>query len=56
MRSGRYKILRAAEDGPFRLFDLAADAAETKDLAAEKPQVLTRLQADFEKWLRDFNN
>ena len=56
VRSGRYKILRAAEDEPFRLFDLATDAAETKDLAAEKPQVLTRLQADFEKWLRDFNN
>ncbi len=55
-RSGRYKMLRTAEDETFRLFDLEADAAETKDLAAERPQVLARLQAAFEQWLRAFGN
>lgn len=53
-RSGRYKILRTAEDEPFRLFDLENDVAETKDLAAEKPRVLARLQASFAEWLREF--
>lgn len=53
-RSGRYKILRTAEDEPFRLFDLENDVAETQDLAAEKPRVLARLQASFAKWLREF--
>lgn len=55
-RSGRYKILRAAEDEPFRLFDLENDLAETKDLAAEKPRVLARLKAGFAQWLREFEN
>ncbi len=56
VRSGRYKALRAAEDESFRLFDLEVDAAETKDLAAEKPRVLARLEASFEKWLSAFGD
>ncbi len=55
-RNGRYKILRTAEDEPFQLFDLEIDAAETTDLAAERPPVLARLQARFENWLSAFGN
>lgn len=56
VRNGRYKALRSAEDEPFQLFNLETDAAETRDLAAEKPQIAARLETRFEQWLRAFGN
>ncbi len=50
VRSGRYKIVRAAKDQPFQLYDLHDDLGETTDLAAEKPEVVAALQRRFERW------
>jgi len=52
VRSGRHKLLRAAPDDPFQLFDVRADIAETTDLAAQKPDIVDRLKAQFGAWLR----
>ena len=48
MRRGNWKAVRPKFDGALELYDLAADPAETRDLAAEKPE----LTAEFEKRLR----
>ena len=54
VRSGRHKLLRVTQDKPFQLFDLAADLGETRDLSAEKPEVVRSLQSKFEDWLGQF--
>lgn len=45
LRSGRWKIIRPDHGAELELYDLANDAGETKDLASEKPQVVSRLAA-----------
>ncbi len=49
MREGRYKLVRFAKQ-PDQLFDLEADLAESKDLAAEKPEIVARLKVPLEAW------
>ena len=34
------------------LYDLASDPAETKDLAAAKPDILRKLKADYQAWFK----
>jgi arylsulfatase A-like enzyme len=48
-RSGNWKLVRQRASPP-RLFDLSADIGETKDLAAEKPDIARDLQARLTKW------
>ncbi len=50
VRSGQYKLLRTNKNQPFKLFDLANDLGETKDIAAEHPAVVAKLQHEFEQW------
>ncbi len=50
IRSGRYKLLRNKDDQPWKLYDLVGDPGETRDLAAEKPEVMARLARRFERW------
>ncbi|MHC4178819.1 MAG: sulfatase-like hydrolase/transferase [Planctomycetota bacterium] len=50
VRRGRHKLLRNEEDEPWKLYDLVDDLAETKDLAAEKPEVVAGLARRFERW------
>lgn len=52
-REGDLKIVRAAPDQPWELFDLAADLGERRDLASERPADLARLAAARETWLQD---
>ncbi len=54
VRSGPHKLLRVAPDKPFQLFDLVADLGETRDLSAEKPGVVRRLQSRFKDWIGQF--
>jgi len=42
--------LRKLVDGHFELYDLVTDAAETKDLAKEKPEVVQKMAAALEAW------
>ena len=39
------KAVRPRHDRPIELYDLAADAAESKDLAAAKPELVARAAA-----------
>ncbi len=54
VRSGDWKLIRIQEaDGSYRaplLVDLAWDPGETHDLAAERPEVATRLMGLLEAW------
>jgi arylsulfatase A-like enzyme len=50
LRSGSWKYLRT-EDGEF-LFDLAADAGETRDIKADRPDILAQLTAKYAAWER----
>lgn len=50
---GSYKLVRVGApdgDGQWRLFDLAKDPGETRDLAAEQPQRLAEMLADYDAY------
>jgi arylsulfatase A-like enzyme len=49
VRRGRMKLLRLGQAAP-ELYDLAADVGETKNLAAEKPEVVKDLTAAIAEW------
>ena len=46
----QWKLLTSADAKRVELYDIAADALETKDLAAEKPDVVKGLVAKIEAW------
>ena len=41
------------DDGRWRLYDIARDPGETRDLAAERPEDLAAMQAAWERYARD---
>jgi arylsulfatase/uncharacterized sulfatase len=50
---GVFKITRSVlplGDGRWRLFDLASDPGETKDLGSERPQLLSAMVADYDAY------
>ncbi len=49
VREGNWKLVRTG-DTPPELFDLAADVAESRDLASAQPAVATRLAAALAAW------
>lgn len=49
LRVGDWKIVSAGKEGAWELYDLSADRAETKDLAANQPEKLKEL---VEQWNR----
>jgi hypothetical protein len=49
VREGSWKLLRM-KGKPDQLFDLAADVGETKNLAAENPEIAERLRARIAAW------
>ena len=53
LREGPLKIVRPAATAPWELYDLAADPAEARNLAATRPTDATRLVAAHAAWLRD---
>jgi arylsulfatase A-like enzyme len=52
VREGRYKLVKPA-DGDVQVFDLEADASETTDLAASRPELRDRLLAAWQEWNRE---
>jgi arylsulfatase len=49
---GDWKIISTDENSPWELYDLARDGTETKDLAAQHPEVVQNLEAQWQAWAR----
>jgi arylsulfatase len=51
IRKGKWKLvmLGSSKDG-WELYDLGADRTESHDLAAEKPEVVRELSAEYDEW------
>jgi arylsulfatase len=49
VRMGNWKLV-ALQNEPWRLYDLAKDRTETNDLAAEYPDRVQAMSAEWEKW------
>ena len=52
IREGPWKLIRHYEDGRRELYDLDSDLSETKDLAAERPDKVKRMDASLDAWLK----
>ena len=50
IRHGNHKLVDGRGVEKPMLFDLAADIGESKDLSAEKPEVVKDLQARYDAW------
>ncbi len=44
VRMGEWKAVRPKPDGPLELYNLKADIAESRDVAAQNPKVLARIE------------
>lgn len=50
LRMGDWKIVRTKPSAAWQLFNLKDDIGESSDLAAQNPQQLARLTAEFQRW------
>ncbi|MDY3557758.1 sulfatase-like hydrolase/transferase [Gemmata sp. JC673] len=53
VRAGNYKLVEYYEDGRRELFDVAKDLSESRNLAADKPDVVRDLAAKLDAWRAD---
>lgn len=53
VRMGKWKAARYGVDSNIRLYDLDTDAGETKDVAAEYPEIMARIAPLFENMRED---
>ena len=51
LRMGNWKIVREKSEQAWKLYDLARDEAESKNLAAERPADVARLNTEYQAWL-----
>jgi arylsulfatase A-like enzyme len=52
LTDNRYKIYSPDKGKTFMLFDLIEDPSETRDLAAQKPNILKSMKKELLKWLK----
>lgn len=50
IRKGAWKLIESFDPPGLELYDLANDIGESRDLAAEKPEVVAELAADLAAW------
>jgi arylsulfatase len=50
IRDGAWKLVRAGQHAPWELYDIAMDRIEQRDRAAERPEVVARLAAAWQRW------
>lgn len=61
VRSGRYKLLQPhgaqerwnRDEREYLLFDVISDPFETKNIAADRPEIVEKLKKDYERWFAD---
>jgi hypothetical protein len=51
LRDGRWKLIHFFEDDRDVLYDLSVDLGEHHDLAAERPDEVSRLRSTLDAWL-----
>ena len=51
VRAGRWKLVNGRE-----LYDLESDPAEARDVAAQHPELVTKLVIAYEEWFRDVSS
>ncbi|OPZ11682.1 MAG: Choline-sulfatase [candidate division BRC1 bacterium ADurb.BinA364] len=49
VRDGKWKIVSKYKE-PWELYDIEADRTELRDLAAEHPELLERMKAQYDEW------
>ncbi len=52
VRSGKWKLVSSYPRNQWELYDIDADRAETKDLAAQHPQLVAELSAAYTGWAK----
>jgi arylsulfatase A-like enzyme len=50
VRKGNWKIVSTYPSDQWELYDIISDRGETKDLAKQKPEIVTELTSDYFKW------
>ena len=50
VREGEWKLVAKGPAGEWELYDMAGDRSETQNLAAEHPDVVSRLAAAWDRW------
>lgn len=50
LRRGEFKLVELFETGAIELYDLAQDIGETRDLAAERPELAAELHRELRAW------
>ena len=53
VRSGPWKFIEYYETGRRELFDLSKDISESRNLAADRPEIVKELAAKLDTWRRD---
>ena len=53
VRFGDYKLIEYYENGTVQLFNIAEDECETEDIAAEHPEIVSRLKSMLAQWRKD---
>jgi arylsulfatase A len=53
VRQGEFKLVEFYDDGRRELFNVASDPSESRNLAAEKPEVVERLAALLADWRKE---
>ncbi len=53
IRIGDWKLVERYEDGQVRLYNLAKDIGESRDLATENPERVTRMRKRLHSWYED---
>ncbi len=54
LRAGDWKLVAAGADGPWELYDLRTDRAESNDLSAGRPEKRRELEAIYNEMLEEF--
>ncbi len=54
LRMGDWKIVRERPDQRWQLFNLQNDERESEDLAAARPEIVAKLEAEVRKWNESF--